>query len=86
MSTLYTANVAKARIIYNKDKETYKIIFAFNVYKTINRRDEEVFIFPQQKKCNYVSGDIMYETLQADKERIIATAKQYLRTDYVEFV
>ena len=86
MSTLYTANVAKARVIYNKDKETYKIIFAFNVYKTINRRDEEVFIFPQQKKCNYVSGDIMYETLQADKERIIATAKQYLRTDYVEFV
>ena len=86
MSTLYTANVAKARVLYNKDKETYKIIFAFNVYKTINRRDEEVFIFPQQKKCNYVSGDIMYETLQADKERIIATAKQYLRTDYVEFV
>jgi chloramphenicol O-acetyltransferase len=86
MSTLHTANVAKARIIYNKDRETYKIIFAFNVYKTLNKRDEEVYIFPQQKKCNYVSGDIMYETLQADKERIIATAKQYLRTDYVEFV
>ena len=81
-----TANVAKARILYNKDKETYKIIFAFNVYKTINKRDEEVFIFPQQAKCNYVSGDINYETLEADKQRIIATAKQYLRTDYVEFV
>jgi hypothetical protein len=81
-----TANVAKARILYNKDKETYKIIFAFNVYKTLNKRDEEVFIFPQQKKCNYVSGDINYETLEADKQRIIATAKQYLRTDYVEFV
>jgi hypothetical protein len=80
------ANVAKARILYNKDKETYKIIFAFNVYKTLNKRDEEVFIFPQQKKCNYVSGDINYETLEADKQRIIATAKQYLRTDYVEFV
>ena len=81
-----TANVAKARILYNKDKETYKIIFAFNVYKTIHKRDEEVFIFPQQAKCNYVSGDINYETLEADKQRIIATAKQYLRTDYVEFV
>ena len=81
-----TANVAKARVLYNKDKETYKIIFAFNVYKTLNKRDEEVFIFPQQKKCNYVSGDINYETLEADKQRIIATAKQYLRTDYVEFV
>jgi hypothetical protein len=80
------ANVAKARIIYNKDKETYKIIFAFNVYKTLNDNDEEVYIFPQQKKCNYVSGDIVYRELAKDKERIIATAKQYLRTDYVEFV
>ena len=86
MSTLYTANVAKARILYNKDKETYKIIFAFNVYKTLNRRDEEVFIFTQQKKCNYVSGDIPYRTLAADKQRIVEIAKQYLRTDYVEFV
>ena len=86
MSTLYTANVAKARVIYNKDKETYKIIFAFNVYKTLNRRDEEVYIFPQQAKCNYVSGDIPYRTLAADKQRIVEIAKQYLRTDYVEFV
>ena len=86
MSTLYTANVAKARVLYNKDRETYKIIFAFNVYKTLNRRDEEVFIFPQQAKCNYVSGDIPYRTLAADKQRIVEIAKQYLRTDYVEFV
>ena len=86
MSTLYTANVAKARVLYNKDRETYKIIFAFNVYKTINRRDEEVYIFPQQAKCNYVSGDIPYRTLAADKQRIVEIAKQYLRTDYVEFV
>ena len=86
MSTLYTANVAKARVLYNKDRETYKIIFAFNVYKTLNRRDEEVYIFPQQAKCNYVSGDIPYRTLAADKQRIVEIAKQYLRTDYVEFV
>ena len=86
MSTLYTANVAKARVLYNKDRETYKIIFAFNVYKTINKRDEEVYIFPQQAKCNYVSGDIPYRTLAADKQRIVEIAKQYLRTDYVEFV
>ena len=80
------ANTAKARILYNKNKETYKIIFAFNVYKTLNKKDEEVYIFPQQAKCNYVSGDIVYAELQKDKERIIETAKQYLRTDYVEFV
>ena len=86
MHNLLTANTAKARILYNKNKETYKIIFAFNVYKTLNKRDEEVYIFPQQAKCNYVSGDIAYETLEADKQRIINIAKQYLRTDYVEFV
>ena len=86
MFNLLTANTAKARLLYNKDKETYKIIFAFNVYKTLNKRDEEVYVFPTQKKCNYVSGDINYETLQADKERIVNIAKQYLRTDYVEFV
>jgi hypothetical protein len=86
MHNLLTANTAKARLVYNKNKETYKIIFAFNVYKTLNKRDEEVYIFPQQAKCNYVSGDIPYETLYTDKERIVAIAKQYLRTDYVEFV
>jgi len=86
MQSLLTANTAKARVLYNKQRETYKIIFAFNVYKTLNKRDEEVYIFPQQAKCNYVSGDIPYRTLAADKERIIAIAKQYLRTDYVEFV
>ena len=86
MSKLYTANVAKARVLYNKDRETYKIIFAFNVYKTLNKKDEEVYIFPQQAKCNYVSGDIPYRTLAADKQRIVEIAKQYLRTDYVEFV
>jgi hypothetical protein len=86
MQNVYTANVAKARIIYNKNKETYKIIFAFNVLQKEKDNGDIVHIFPQQKQCNYVSGDIMYETLQADKLRIIATAKQYLRTDYVEFV
>jgi hypothetical protein len=43
-------------------------------------------MFPTQAKCAYVSGDICYETLQADKERIIAQAKQTMRTDNVEFV
>ena len=43
-------------------------------------------IFPTQKQCNYVSGDIVYEELQKDKERIIAQAKKTMRTDNVEFV
>ena len=83
---ILSANTAKARIIYYKNKETYKIIFAFNVHKKIKDNGDIVHVFPTQKQCNYVSGDINYETLQADKLRIIETAKRVLRTDNVEFV
>ena len=83
---VYTANTAKAKIVYYKDKETYKIIFAFNVHIKQKDNGDIVHIFPTQAKCNYVSGDIVYEELQKDKERIIATAKKHMRTDYVEFV
>ena len=86
MKNVYTANTAKAKIIYYKDKETYKIIFAFNVLQKEKDNGDIVHIFPQQKQCNYVSGDISYEELQKDKLRIIAQAKKQLRTDYVEFV
>ena len=86
MSTIYSANIAKAKVIYYKDKETYKIIFAFNVHRKVKDNGEIVHMFPTQAKCAYVSGDICYETLQADKERIIAQAKQTMRTDNVDFV
>jgi hypothetical protein len=86
MSKVYSANTAKARIIYYKNKETYKIIFAFNVHVKEKDNGEIVHIFPTQKQCNYVSGDIVYEELQKDKERIIAQAKKQMRTDNVEFV
>ena len=86
MKNVYTANVAKAKIVYYKDKETYKIIFAFNVHTKEKDNGDIVHIFPTQAKCNYVSGDIVYKELQKDKLRIIETAKKYLRTDYIEFV
>ena len=86
MSKIYTANVAKAKIVYYKNKETYKIIFAFNVLQKEKDNGDIVHIFPTQAKCNYVSGDIVYEELQKDKLRIIEQAKKQLRTDYVEFV
>jgi len=86
MSNIKTANIAKAKIVYYKDKETYKIIFAFNVHIKEKDNGDIVHVFPTQAKCAYVSGDIVYATLQADKERIIAQAKQVMRTDYVEFV
>jgi hypothetical protein len=86
MQNVYTANTAKAKIIYYKDKETYKIIFAFNVLQKEKDNGDIVHIFPTQAKCNYVSGDIVYEELQKDKQRIIEQAKKHLRTDYIEFV
>jgi hypothetical protein len=86
MSNIKTANIAKAKIVYYKDKETYKIVFAFNVHIKEKDNGEIIHVFPTQAKCNYVSGDIVYAELQKDKERIIAQAKQQMRTDYVEFV
>ena len=86
MSKVYSANTAKAKLIYVKNKETYKIVIAFNVHKKVKDNGDIVHIFPTQKQCNYVSGDISYETLQKDKLRIIEQAKKQMRTDYVEFV
>lgn len=80
------AQVAKAKLIYVKNKETYKVVIAFNVYKELNKNNEEVYKFPTQAKCNYVSGDLNYETLQADLANTIANAKKVLRTDNIVFV
>jgi hypothetical protein len=86
MSTVYTANTAKAKLIYVKNKETYKIVIAFNVHKKVKDNGEVVHLFPVQKQCAYVSGDLAYETLQKDTEYVIAQAKKQLRTNNIEFV
>jgi hypothetical protein len=77
------AQVAKAKLVYVKNKETYKIVVAFNVTET-NKNGN--YKFPPQAKCNFVSGDISYETLQKDTARIVAQAKEVLRTDNIVFV
>ena len=86
MSAIYTANTAKAKLVYVKNKETYKIFIAFNVHKKIKDNGDIVHIFPAQKQCNYVSGDLAYETLQADTAYVLSQAKKQLRTDNIEFV
>ena len=80
---IYTANTAKAKIVYNKEKEVYTIICAFNVTE---QTDKGAWKFPPRNKCDFVSGDFVWETIQKDKERIISTAKQTMRTDNIEFV
>jgi hypothetical protein len=83
MSKVYTANTAKAKIVYNKEKEVYTIICAFNVTE---QTDKGAWKFPPRAKCDFVSGDFVWETIQKDKERIISTAKQTMRTDNILFV
>jgi hypothetical protein len=78
--------VAKAKLVYNRNKELYKLVVAFNVHKKVKDNGDIVHIFPTQAKCAYVSGDINYETLQQDLERLTAQAKQHCRTDNIEFV
>ena len=83
MQKVYTANTAKAKLVYNKEKEVYTIICAFNVTE---QTDKGAWKFPPRAKCDFVSGDFVWETVQKDKLRIIETAKQTLRTDNIEFV
>jgi hypothetical protein len=83
MKNVYTANTAKAKLVYNKEKEVYTIIVAFNVTET---NDKGTLKFPPRSKCDFVSGNFVWETVQRDKERIISQAKQQLRTDNIEFV
>ena len=83
---ILVANIARAKLVYYKDKGTYKIIMAFNVYPKENERGDIVYPFPPQAKCDFVSGDISYDTIENDKLRIIEQAKQRLRTDNIEFV
>lgn len=78
---IYIANIAKAKIIYNKNKETYVIKMAFNVTE---KTEKGAYKFPV--KCDFVSGEFNYETFEADKQRIIETAKKTLRTELIEFV
>jgi hypothetical protein len=82
-NTIRTANTAKAKLMFNKQKETYTIVVAFNVTET-NAKGQ--LKFPTRARCDFVSGEFVYETLQADKERILRAAHATLRTDLIEFV
>jgi hypothetical protein len=83
MSKVYTANTAKAKLVFNKQKETYTIVIAFNVTE---QTDKGAWKFPTRARCDFVSGEFVYESLQQDKERILSVAKATLRTDLIEFV
>ena len=73
------STVAKCKIVTNKKLDTKRIVIAFNVTQT-NKQGK--FIFPQNKQCAYVSGDLLIEDVFTEIER----AKQVLRTDNIVIV
>ena len=77
------SSLARAVLRYNKQKQVYRLIVAFNVREQ-NERGK--YKFPPQSKCDFVSGDFVYETLQRDLNRIMQEARVRLRTDNIELV
>lgn len=71
----------RAKLVYNKQKEVYKIIAAFNVTE---QTDKGAYKFPVKK--DFTSGEFVWETLEQDKQRIITEMKRVCRTDNIEFV
>lgn len=72
--------LAKAKLIKNaKHKNLFKLVVAFNVTQT-NARGS--YIFPAQKQCAYVSGDI---TLN-DLAYVLNCASAKLQTNNIQLV
>ena len=71
--------LAKAVLRYNKKKQLYKLIVAFNVTETNAKGN---YKFPTQKKCDFVSGDIDI----TDLGRVLQTAEKALRTNNIVIV
>lgn len=71
----------RARLVYNKNKEVYKIVAAFNVTE---QTDKGNYKFPVKK--DFTSGEFPYETLEQDRQRIIKEMQRECRTNNIEFV
>ena len=82
---MLTNCVAYAKLVYNKKLNAYKMQIAFNVHKKLVG-DQVKYMFPVQKQCNYVSGDLLAENLEAEMQRTIITASKTLRTNNIVVV
>ena len=58
---------------------------AFNVHKELVGTSYKMR-FPVQSKCNYVSGDLLAENLEAEMQRTIIKASKTLRTNNIVVV
>ena len=82
---MFTNCVAYAKLVYNKKLNAYKVQIAFNVHKKLVGTSVK-HKFPVQAKCNYVSGDLLAENLEAEVQRTVAFAQRNLRTTNIVFV
>lgn len=82
---MFTNCIAYAKLVYNKKINAYKVQIAFNVHKQLVGTNIK-HKFPVQAKCNYVSGDLLAENLEAEVQRTVANAQQHLRTTNIVFV
>lgn len=86
---MLTNCVARAKLVFNKKLQSYKLVVAFNTHKTIKKiGNTEVvkYNFPTQAKCAYVSGDLLADNLQAELATVLPNVYKTLRTNSVEFV
>ena len=81
---MLTNCIAKAKLVYNKRLQSYKLVVAFNAHKRIVKKgttEEVKYSFPVQAKCAYVSGDILLE----DVPSTLAYASKVIGTNNIEF-
>ena len=71
--------LAKAKLIKTKHKNLFKLIVAFNVTQTNANNN---YIFPAQKQCAFVSGDLCISDIQ----NALAKAQQQLNTNNILLV
>jgi len=83
---MLTQCIAKAKLVYNKKLQAYKLVVAFNAHKTIKPNGQIKYAFPTQAKCAYVSGDLLANNLQNELASVLPTVYATLRTNSVEFV
>jgi hypothetical protein len=82
---MFTNCIAYAKLVYNKKVKAYKLQIAFNVHKELVGTSYK-YKFPVQAKCNYVSGDLLAENLEAELQRTVAFAQRNLRTNNIVIV
>ena len=87
---MLTNCIAKAKLVFNKKLQSYKLVVAFNAHKTIKKdkygNERIVYAFPTQAKCAYVSGDLLAKDLQKELASVMPSVYKTIRTNTVEFV